>query len=98
MPAKPLDLGTMHFAKRGDAVSYLNDMLHRYDLGDKVSALDAEVLRAALERHPESAAKIGCGITHFSVRTADFGTRCFWVNRPDGSTEKFSHTACIYRT
>ncbi|MBB3777277.1 hypothetical protein FHS52_003274 [Erythromicrobium ramosum] len=88
----------MHFAKRGDAVSYLNDMLHRYDLGDKVSALDAEVLRAALERHPESAAKIGCGITHFSVRTADFGTRCFWVNRPDGSTEKFSHTACIYRT
>lgn len=98
MPAKPVDLGSMHFAKRGDAVAHLNDMLHRYDLGDKVGAADAEILRAALKRHPEAAAKVGCGISHFSVRTADFGTRCFWVNRLDGSTEKFSHTACIYGT
>lgn len=98
MPPKPINLGAMHFAKRGDAVAYLNDMLHRYALGDKVGAADAEILRAALERHPEAVTKVGIGITHFSVRTADFGTRCFWVNRPDGSTEKFSHTACIYGT
>jgi len=98
MPAKPVDLGPMHFAKRGDAVAYLNNMLHRYDLGDKVSVADAVILRAALNRHPEAAVKVGCGVTHFSVRTADFGTRCFWVNRIDGSTEKFSHTACIYGT
>ncbi|MEG3155153.1 DCL family protein [Sphingomonas sp. RB1R13] len=98
MPAKPIDLGPMNFVKRGDAVSYLNEMLYRYDLGDKVGAADAEILRAALDRHPAAAAKVGSGITHFSVRTAEFGTRCFWVNRPDGSTEKFSHTACIYGT
>ena len=98
MPAKPVDLGYMHFVKRGDAVSYLNEMLHRYDLGDKVSADDAIILRAALDRHPEAVAKVGCGITYFSVRTADFGTRCFWLNRADGTTEKFSHTACIYGT
>jgi len=98
MPAKPIDLGPMHFAKRGDAVAYLNEMLHRYDLGDKISSADAVILQAALDRHPEAVNKIGCGITHFSVRSADFGTRCFWLNRPDGTTEKFSHTACIYGT
>lgn len=98
MPAKPIDLGPMHFAKRGDAVAYLNAMLHRYDLGDKVGADDAIILRAALDRHPEAEQKIGCGITYFSVRTADYGTRCFWLNRTDKSTEKFSHTACIYGT
>lgn len=98
MPAKPVDLGHMHFAKSGDAVDYLNEMLHRYDLGDKVSADDAIILRAALARHPEAEAKVGCGITYFSVRTADFGTRCFWLNRTDGTTEKFSHKACIYGT
>ena len=98
MPAKPLDLGPLQFSKRGDAVAFLNDMLHRYDLGDKVSADDAVILKAALDRHPEAGAKIGSGITHFSVRTAEFGTRCFWLNRLDGSTEKFSHTACIYGT
>ena len=98
MPAKPVSLGPMHFAKRGDAVAYLKNMLHRYDVGDRVSADDTVILRAALERHPDAAAKKGCGITHFSVRTADFGTKCFWVNRADGTTEKFSHTACIYGT
>lgn len=96
MPAKPISLGLMHFAKRGDAVAYLKDMLRRYDVGDRVNANDAVILRAALEHHPNATAKIGCGITDFSVRTADFGTKCFWVNRPDGTTEKFSITGSIY--
>ena len=39
--------------------------------------------------------KIGCGVTHFSVRSADFGSRCFWINRPGGTTEKFSYVNCI---
>ncbi|MCK6393313.1 MAG: DCL family protein [Zoogloea sp.] len=86
----------MHFAKRGDAVAYLKDMLHRYDVGDRVNANDAVILRAALEHHPNAAKKIGCGITDFSVRTADFGTKCFWVNRSDGTTEKFSITGSIH--
>jgi hypothetical protein len=72
------------------------DMLHRYDVGDKVSAYDAIVLTAALALHPDAEAKIGCGISHFSVRSADFGTKCFWVNRVDGTTEKFSFRSCIY--
>lgn len=96
MPAKPISLGPMHFNKRGDAVAYLKNMLHRYDVGDRVSAEDAVILRAALEHHPNGVEKIGCGITHFSVRTADFGTKCFWVNRPDGTTEKFSITGSIH--
>nr|WP_247880697.1 DCL family protein [Brucella intermedia] len=48
----------------------------------------------ALQRHPESATKIGSGIQSFQVRVADFGTRCFWVNRVDGTSEKFSFNAC----
>lgn len=96
MPAMPITLGPMHFANKGDAATYLRAMLYRYDVGDKVGADDEVILRAALGRHPEAKAKIGSGITHFSVRTADFGTRCFWVDRTDGTTEKFSHKECIY--
>jgi hypothetical protein len=96
MPAKPITLGPMKFEKRGDAVTYLKAMLYRYDVGDRVSVADAVILRAAVEHHPKAAEKIGCGISHFSVRSADFGTKCFWVNRPDGTTEKFSITASIH--
>jgi phosphomevalonate kinase len=96
MPAKPISFGPLDFARKGDAEKHLMDMLHRYDVGDKVSADDAIVLKAALALHPEAQAKIGCGISHFSVRSADFGTKCFWVNRTDGTTEKFSFRSCIY--
>jgi hypothetical protein len=95
MPAKPLTIGSLHFAKRGDVESFLRNMLHRYDVGDRVSADDESVLRAALALHPKADEKIGCGITHFSVRSADFGSKCFWINRPDGTTEKFSYMKCI---
>lgn len=96
MPAKPITLGSMHFERRGDAVAHLKGMLRGYDVGDRVKADDALILMAALEHHPDAAQKIGCGIAGFSVRSADFGTKCFWVNRIDGSTEKFSITAAIH--
>lgn len=95
MPAKPINLGDISFAKKGDAVAYLREMLYRYSLGDRVNAGDSLILKALLERHPDAIKKIGCGVSHFSVRSADFGTRCFWVNRLDGTTEKFSITGSI---
>ena len=95
MPAQPISYGDLHFAKKGDAVAHLNTILQKYDVGDKVSAADGEVLLAALAHHPEGREKFGCGVASFSVRSADFGTKCFWVNRTDGSTEKFSHRACV---
>lgn len=96
MPAKPISFGSLHFARKGDAENYLMEMLHRYDVGDKVGVDDAKILQAALALHPDAEAKTGCGISHFSVRSADFGTKCFWVNRVDGTTEKFSFRSCIY--
>lgn len=96
MPAQPIRLSSMQFDKKGDAVAYLQNMLRGYDVGDRVRADDALILRAALERHPQAATKIGCGITDFSVRSADYGTKCFWLNRPDGTTQKFSITGSIY--
>lgn len=96
MIKKPLTIGSHHFSKKRDAEEFLKAMLQRYDVGDRVSAEDRELLRAALELHPDAAAKVGAGITHFSVRSADFGIKCFWVNRVDGSSEKFSYRSCIY--
>jgi len=96
MPAKPISLGAVHFERKGDAANHLKAMLKKYDIGDKVNQSDEEILRAALARHPDAGAKIGSGVANFSVRSADFGSKCFWVNRTDGSTEKFSWKACIY--
>ena len=90
----PVSYGSLHFTKQGDARAYLKAMLDRYDIGDRVGAADAAILAAALALHPEADAKIGSGIKDFSVRSADFSSKCFWVNRTDGTTEKFSYKAC----
>lgn len=94
MPAKPVKIGSLSFARKGEANEFFRNMLYRYNLGDKVSADDAGHLTNLLAMHPEADDKIGVGIESFSVRTADYGTRCFWVNRIDGTTEKFSFKAC----
>lgn len=96
MVKKPVTIGPHHFSTKGEAAAFLKSMLRKYDVGDRVSTGDAVVLHAALALHPDAAAKVGSGITHFSVRSADFGTKCFWVNRVDGSSEKFSYKSCIY--
>jgi len=94
MPAKPVQIGELYFARKGDATEFFKEMLYRYDLGDRVSSQDASVLVDLLAMHPEASEKIGAGIESFSVRSGDYGTQCFWVNRTDGTTEKFSFRAC----
>lgn len=94
MPAKPVQIGELHFSRKGDATKFFQEMLYRYELGDRVSAQDSAILSDLLSGHPEASNKIGSGVESFSVRSGDFGTQCFWVNRNDGSTEKFSFRAC----
>jgi hypothetical protein len=42
MVKKPLTIGPHNFSKKGDADEFLKTMLHKYDVGDKVSAADAD--------------------------------------------------------
>ena len=95
MPAKKVQVGDVCFGSKSEATEFFRNMLYRYELADKVSKEDASLLTVLLAKHPEAAEKIGAGIESFSVRSADFNTRCFWVNRTDGSTEKFSFRACF---
>lgn len=96
MPAKSISFGTLHFSKKGDAEDFLNSILKKYDVGDKVSEEDSQVLRHALALHSKAAEKIGAGISSFSVGSAEFGTKCFWVNRIDNTSAKFSVSGCVY--
>lgn len=84
----------MLFCKKRGCKFFFRDTLYKYDLGDKVTDEDAEVLTQLVNMHPEATDKIGAGIDSFSVRSADYGTRCFWINRVDGTTEKFSFRVC----
>ncbi|WP_208347478.1 DCL family protein [Pseudaestuariivita rosea] len=95
MPAKPIDIGPLHFERKGDAIKFLQNILYTYELGDRVTAEHAKILTDLISMHPEASEKIGSGIMGFSVRSGDFGTQCFWVNRTDGTSDKFSFRTCL---
>ena len=47
-------VGNRVFEKKGDAVAFFQEMLNKYDLGDKVSSIDTEILTDLLKHHPGS--------------------------------------------
>lgn len=93
--AQPIEIGGLHFEKKTDAREYMKAMLNRYRPGATVNEADSAFLAAALRRHPEGALKIGSGPRRFEVRSADYGTQCFWIIRTDGSEERFSYKSCV---
>jgi Protein of unknown function (DUF3223) len=92
---KSVQLSTRLFATKRDATAHFKAMLARYRVGDRVEDDDGKDLAALLMRHPEYDNKIGPGISHFEVMSADYGTRCFRVVRVDGTGISFSYPYCI---
>lgn len=93
--SKPIVLQSRTFATQGAAKVYFGEMLKRYTPGDRVTTEDAKCLEGLLHRHPEATAKIGVGIDHFEVQSADFGSQCFRVVRTDETWARFSYNVCI---
>jgi len=93
--AQSIEIAGQKFEKKGDALAYMKAMLNRYRPGATVSGQDAAFLAEALKRHPEAPTKIGAGIRGFEVRSADYGTQCFWVLRTDKTEERFSYKSCV---
>lgn len=90
-----IKLSTRAFATKREAKAYFSAMLKRYKPGDRVSDEDAKDLASLLKRHPRAAEKIGPGIDHFEVMSADYNSQCFWVMRTDETLERFSYPSCI---
>jgi hypothetical protein len=92
---KPVVLDNRSFETRQDALAHFKAMLGRYRPGDTVDGADTKDLEALLRRHPELADKIGVGIHHFEVMSADYGTKCFAVVQRNGTRIDFSYPVCV---
>jgi hypothetical protein len=95
---KRVDLATgRSFNTMGEATEFFKAILNSYVPGDSVSDEDGYELTGLLERHREYDKKISCGIDHFEVMSAEYGTQCFLIVRTDGSKTDFSYRHCIKR-
>lgn len=71
-------------------------ILNAATVGSPLAADDERFARALLGKHPERDEKVGCGLAYIYVDDSDFGTRCFFVRRTDGSSIDFSYRTCVY--
>jgi hypothetical protein len=90
-----VQVGDLEFRTKKAAKDFFKDMLARYADGDDISDEDSAQLDKLLERHPEAAQKIGCGIKRFFRQRTEKGTSCFWLERTDGTKTEFSYPTCL---
>jgi hypothetical protein len=90
-----LTIGSRTFATKKVALEHFRQILYAYDVGQRIDGDGAADLLELVKLHPHREIKVGCGIRHFTVRNAAFGTRCFWIIRTDGTETDFSFKAAI---
>ncbi len=90
-----IKVGDMEFRTKNAAKEFFKEMLARYSDGEGINEEDSGHLDKLLERHPEAAQKIGCGIKRFYRQRTDKGTSCFWLERTDGRETDFSYPTCV---
>jgi hypothetical protein len=88
-------IGAKRFTTKAAITEWFSVMLLRHDVGEQVDGADGVDLAALLEKHPNYQLKIADGVAGFTVLRGQFGTRCFGIVRPDGSSEDFSYMKCI---
>jgi hypothetical protein len=96
MPSKTVDLHSISFKSKTEAIAYFKDMLHRYQDGDELTYDDGAILLELLQRHPDADDKIGVGVKHFyRDKALIYPTSCFHLERTDGIKTDFSYRDCI---
>ncbi len=95
MRSKPLTIGDTRFESQKAANEFIKDLLHSQPLSTPIAGPDHSFLCALLSRHPRAAEKTGMGIRHFTVEAAEYGTRCFYLTRIDGTKIDFSTFKCV---
>jgi hypothetical protein len=90
-------IGDNYFKTKAEFKDFTKAILNKYELNKAIDTTDFEFISELLKRHPECERKIGSGIKDIVIRTdGNWGkTRCFHIQRTDGTETDFSYINCI---
>lgn len=81
----------VHFSTQTALIKKTQEILYKKPLRQKLDDEDFKFMLDFLKKiHPCSKEKIGCGVDYFYTDTGPKGTRCFHIQRTDGSHVHFS--------
>lgn len=95
-------VGSTEFPSKKAVQLHARSLLDKYEqkAPGRMTSADHEFLMELVARHPRAEAKIGVGISHFSVTRSKMEgvhqlTRHFLLHRKDGTFTDFSYRKCI---
>jgi hypothetical protein len=90
----------MEFKTKAELTAYCRRIRETTPTDQPITGEIHDFLLALLERHPEAAKKIGCGVAHFEVRVNNHVAPSLgmWLVRTDGSETDWSPRECISPT
>lgn len=89
--AIPVNLPSIQFKKKKDAEDFFRSIRDRYLNGVTIAGMDFQYLWELLQFHPDAEEKIGVGVRRFYCDKSDEGTRCFFIERINGTDIDFSY-------
>jgi hypothetical protein len=93
--AIPIDIGSMHFAKKTDATEHVRKLIGKYSVGSFLDAEDASFCFLLFSRHSHFSEKAASGIRLIEVRRDEYGNKHFHIHRTDGTDVDISWVHCI---
>lgn len=85
------------FNTKAELEGFVRAILNKYGLNKAIDTIDLQFISELLKRHPEYDRKIGIGIKAIVVKIDGHWhkTRCFHIQRTDGTETDFSYKNCI---
>lgn len=90
-----VQIGDKAWLNKKSALEHYQKILASHSAGSILDDEEYEDIAALLLNHPSAKQKIGSGIKSITVNSDQFGTKCFHVNRTDGTSDNFSYKKCV---
>ena len=94
---KKYQIGGLSFTSQRAVSKWMNQIRQSYQYGETISdPAHVAAISDLLLHHKERSEKVGTGVKRFFVDfSPDHPTRCFWIERVDGTITKFGVPACL---
>jgi len=92
-----INIGDKTFKTKAESKEFIKTILNKYELLTPIDTIDFQFISELLKRHPEYERKVGSGINVIVIKMdGNWGkTRCFHIQRTDGTETDFSYINCI---
>lgn len=95
MKKEKYKLGDKTFKTKTEVTEHYKGILQSYELQSVLNRDDSIDVYYLLLNHPGVDIKMAKPISSIYVDTAQYQTRCFYLNYNDGTKDDFSYTQCV---